>query len=64
MISGESFPKFSGTDLIYRDMATWALDVDPETNADMAKILLWSFVAGYSEKLVPSMVSKIFVMKE
>jgi hypothetical protein len=43
---------------------TTQLDVDPKTNADMAKILIWSFVAGYSEKLVPNMVTKIFVMPE
>jgi hypothetical protein len=27
-------------------------------------MLIWSFVAGYSEKLVPNMVTKIFVLPE
>ena len=60
IVSGELFPRFYGTDLSYFDMIQWALSIDPQTNADMAKILLWSFVAGFSEKLVPNMVTKIF----
>jgi hypothetical protein len=64
VISGELFPQFDGVDWSYRDMISWALDVDPRTNADMAKMLIWSFVAGYSEKLVPNMVTKIFIMPE
>jgi hypothetical protein len=62
VISGELFPKFDGTNWSYRDMVRWALDIDPKTNADMAKMLIWSFVAGYSEKVVPNMVTKIFVI--
>ncbi|MCS5699508.1 hypothetical protein NZK32_10705 [Cyanobium sp. FGCU-52] len=64
VISGELFPQFEGANRSYRDMVSWALEVDPKTNADMAKMLIWSFVAGYSEKLVPNMVTKIFVMPE
>ena len=60
IVSGELFPRFYGADLSYFDMIQWALSIDPQTNADMAKILLWSFVAGFSEKLVPNMVTKIF----
>ena len=62
VISGELFPTFSGADCNYSDMIAWAINVDPKTNADMAKMLIWSFLAGYSEKLVPNMVTKIFVM--
>jgi FtsH-binding integral membrane protein len=64
VISGELFPRFSGTGLPYFDMMHWAVSVDPQTNADMAKMLVWSFVAGFSEKLVPNMVTKIFVAPE
>lgn len=62
VISGELFPQFNGTDYPYIDMISWALDVDPKTNSDMAKMLVWSFVAGYSEKLVPNMVTRIFIV--
>ena len=64
VISGELFPRFSGADWRYLSMIHWALDLDPQTNADMAKMLIWSFVAGFSEKLVPNMVTKIFVIPE
>ncbi|MFN9621241.1 MAG: hypothetical protein ACK587_00155 [Cyanobacteriota bacterium] len=64
VISGELFPQFNGANWSYIDMISWALDIDPKTNADMAKMLIWSFVAGFSEKLVPNMVTKIFVMPE
>ena len=62
VISGELFPTFSGADCNYSDMIAWAINVDPKTNADMAKMLIWSFLAGYSERLVPNMVTKIFVI--
>jgi hypothetical protein len=64
VLSGELFPRFSGTNWPFLSMIHWALDVDPQTNADMAKMLIWSFVAGFSEKLVPNMVTKIFVIPE
>lgn len=62
VISGELFPEFAGTSMNYVDIVQWALVVDPKTNADMAKMLIWGFVAGYSEKLIPNMVAKIFVI--
>jgi chromate transport protein ChrA len=64
VISGELFPEFDGANRSYGGMVSWALEVDPKTNADMAKMLIWSFVAGFSEKLVPNMVTKIFAIPE
>lgn len=64
VISGELFPVFSGAEWPYVDMIDWALNIDQQTNADMAKMLIWSFVAGFSEKLVPNMVTKIFAIPE
>lgn len=60
VVSGSLFPSFSGTSESYSSMVCWAINVDPSTNSDMAKMLLWSFLAGFSEKLVPNMISKIF----
>ncbi|MEO1002569.1 MAG: hypothetical protein AAFX65_05595 [Cyanobacteria bacterium J06638_7] len=37
----------------------FVLDVNPDTNADFAKLLLWSFVAGFSEKFVPNLIAKL-----
>jgi len=61
MIGGDLFPKFVAK---AADGATWNMErfvtsVDPETYKDVAKILVWSFVAGYSEKFVPNLIGKI-----
>ena len=60
VISGDIFPRFSGGYQGYVDMRNWAISIDPQANADMAKMLVWSFLAGFSEKLVPNLVTKIF----
>jgi len=60
VVSGTLFPSFSATKEAYSNMIHWSISIDPQTNADMAKMLLWSFLAGFSEKLVPNMISKIF----
>ncbi len=31
----------------------------PETGADVAKLLVWSFVAGFSERMVPGVLGKL-----
>ena len=30
----------------------------PSTGVDFAKLVFWSFVAGFSERLVPQIISK------
>jgi len=37
----------------------FVLNVNPGTNADFAKLLAWSFVAGFSEKFVPNLIAKL-----
>ncbi len=37
----------------------FVLEVNPGTNADFAKLLVWSFVAGFSEKFVPNLIAKL-----
>jgi hypothetical protein len=31
----------------------------PATNQDLAKVLVWSFMAGYLERFVPNIISQI-----
>jgi hypothetical protein len=40
-------------------MAKFVLIVDPKTYADAAKIVVWSFIAGYSEKFVPNLIARL-----
>ena len=63
LISGDMFPRFVRTTLEtggqYQNMKEFATKVDPESYKDVAKILVWSFIAGYSEKFVPNLISQI-----
>ena len=59
-LSGDIFPQFINTTIDnggqYSTMIDFATKVDPLTNKDVAKILIWSFIAGYSEKFVPNLI--------
>jgi len=63
LISGDMFPRFVKTTLEsggqYQGMQAFATQIDPESYKDVAKILVWSFIAGYSEKFVPNLISQI-----
>jgi hypothetical protein len=34
-------------------------DIGPRTGIDYAKVLVWSFLAGFSEKLVPDVLDRL-----
>jgi hypothetical protein len=62
LVGGDLFPQFVETPL--RQGQVWNMDtfmtgVDPKTYKDVAKVLVWSFVAGYSEKFVPNLIGKL-----
>ena len=60
LVNGALFPAFQSADqksfTTFRDFAALSM---PATNADMAKAIVWSFIAGFSEGLVPNFISKI-----
>ncbi len=62
LVSGDIFPKFVHTTIeqggAYLDMKEFATEVEPESYRDVAKVLVWSFVAGYSERFVPNLISR------
>jgi len=67
LIGGDMFPRFVQTSL--PDNANWnmtnfATAVKPESYKDVAKILVWSFIAGYSEKFVPNLIGQILKTSE
>jgi len=62
LIGGDMFPNFMHLPL--KEGAHWNMEafvtaVKPESYKDIAKILVWSFIAGYSEKFVPNLIGKI-----
>jgi hypothetical protein len=62
LIAGDLFPEFSAGAL--PQGKTWNIEyfvklVDPKSPYDIAKLLVWSFAAGYSERLVPNLLDKL-----
>jgi energy-converting hydrogenase Eha subunit C len=58
MLQGSLFPEFTGTDQPYANFGS-IFDINPKTTIDAAKALLWAFVAGFSEKLIPNILDKL-----
>ncbi|MEE1999945.1 hypothetical protein QWY20_00635 [Alkalimonas sp. MEB108] len=63
IISGQLFPEFhfprppdTGTDSAY--IFAVLTETYPNSGEDLAKFLFWSFVAGFSERFVPQIISK------
>ena len=62
LIGGELFPSFTAIGL--SEGKTWNMEefvtkVNPKDYTDVAKILVWSFIAGYSEKFVPNLIGEV-----
>lgn len=58
IVQGSLFPKFIGLDSTYDGITKLLLDVAPSTNIEAAKCVLWAFIAGFSERLVPTMIDR------
>lgn len=60
LISGDTFPKFVNVkDTDYMYPLRFLNDCKPATNQDAAKMLVWAFIAGYLERFVPNIISRI-----
>lgn len=58
ILQGSLFPKFVEATQ-YKNLVEFARSVSPETNADAAKAVFWSFVAGFAEGFVPNFIDKV-----
>lgn len=56
IVGGDLFPNFSGTDTVYENVLQMFKKVKPKTNLDANKALIWAFIAGFSERLVPNVL--------
>lgn len=59
LLQGSLFPTFAGGDASYENLEQMFSVVKPDTTLDVAKVLLWSFVAGFFEKFIPNILDKI-----
>jgi len=58
-VQGSFFPDFAAGKEAYTGYAHFAKVSVPATNADVAKAIVWAFIAGFAEGLVPNFISKI-----
>jgi hypothetical protein len=58
-LQGTFFPQFKSGSDPYETFATFAALTEPATHADVAKAVIWAFIAGFSERLVPNFIDKI-----
>lgn len=58
-VTGSLFPAFQSDEQSFTTFADFAAHTMPDTNADMAKAIVWAFIAGFSEGLLPNFISKI-----
>lgn len=59
LVKGPLFPDYVRGDDTFETMAKFVLVVDPKTYSDAAKIVVWSFLAGYSERFVPNLIAQL-----
>jgi hypothetical protein len=59
LLAGQLFPQFRGIELDYDRMSNFLTGVKPMTNIDTGKVLIWSFIAGFSEKLIPNVLDRL-----
>ena len=62
IVKGALFPEFSIPDFssppTTDDMKRLFMDTYPSSGVNLAKLIFWSIVAGFSERLVPQIISK------
>ena len=59
LLAGSLFPVFNGTLNTYMDVSTFLHDLAPKQNIDTAKVLMWAFIAGFSERLIPNVIDRL-----
>jgi hypothetical protein len=59
LLAGQLFPQFTGTEKPYGGMLGFLSDVVPATNLDTGKVLIWSFIAGFSERMIPNVLDRL-----
>lgn len=62
ILEGSMFPKYTHATIdhteIVESFLNWLTTTFPTTGPDVAKLLFWSFVAGFSERFVPQIIRK------
>jgi hypothetical protein len=62
ILEGAMFPKYVHAPIDHQNLSpsftSWLIKTFPASGIDIAKLLFWSFVAGFSERFVPQIIRK------
>lgn len=59
LLNGALFPTFAKGGSDYTNLGVMFHSYKPETYADAAKMIVWGFIAGFSEKMVPNILDRL-----
>lgn len=59
IVSGDLIPEFFKSDKPYTGVIDFLNNTAPKNYDDAAKMLVWAFLAGYSERFVPNIIHKL-----
>ncbi|ACS79097.1 hypothetical protein [Maridesulfovibrio salexigens] len=59
ILKGTMFPNFIGAEKVYYNVVQLFQDLKPEHLEDTALAILWAFIAGFSEKMLPNILDKL-----
>ena len=60
IIQGSLFPKYPDIEIkTIADFYFWVNNSHPMSGEEVAKLLFWSFIAGFNERFVPQVIMKV-----
>jgi hypothetical protein len=59
LLKGQLFPEFNDLKIEGTNIFARFIDYEPKDSTDVAKLLVWAFIAGFAERLVPDKLNRL-----